>query len=652
MREPNLHEVKITDGFWKQREELNTRTAIFYQWEQLEATRCIDNFRIAAGLKQGFREGYFFADSDAYKWLDAACRLLPCFPDARLKKLVDDFIALLERAQQPDGYLFTYNQIHFPGQRWNNLQIEHELYCLGHLIEAAISHFEATSETRLLNVAKKAADLLIREMGEAAPDFTCGHEEIELALIKLWRLTGRLEYLALAKAFIVRRGTIKRFPLKMLRQSLSSTQRINKIARDRAEWLKTHPESSVFSLPAHNKHKQPFLAGLRFAISGLSGKYNQQDKPVIEQRKAEGHSVRFTYLKTAEAMLLQVTPEEHRIKLLREIWQQMVSRRMYVTGGIGSLPILEGFGRDFELDPEVAYAETCAALGCMLWNHEMANLTGEARFEDLYEWQLYNAASVGIGLDGCSYFYNNPLVSRGQASRAGWYSIPCCPSNLSRVWASMGKNICSYSDADIRVNQYISSEVTLGLNQPIKLCLHSELPWGNRVQLRFQMKEAFSTTLCLRLPAWTDGFTLTLNGKKVEAKISDPLPKMDAANGLDFNTARWIKVPSIFKPDDELEIHFNMPIRVLRQDKRVQGCGGQAAIARGPVVYCLESLDHSVDIFHVELRPESLVAEFDKNLMGGTWTIRGTSSSGLPLTFIPYMLWGNRGKGGMTVFVR
>ena len=652
MKEPTIHEVTITNGFWAQKGEINARTAIFYQWQQLETTHCIDNFRVAAGLKPGFREGYFFADSDAYKWLDAASRLLAHDPNPHLKELVNEFIEIIAHAQEPDGYLFTYNQILFPVQRWVNLQMEHEFYCLGHFIEAGISHFESTSETRLLDVAKKAADLLVREFSKSSPDFTDGHEEIEIALIKLWRLTHDIEYLALAKAFLERRGMITGFPQKMIRQLISSRNRIQGIAQQRAIWLKEHPEESLFSLPIRNQHKTPFLAGLRFAISALSGKYFQQHQPVIEQFKAEGHSVRFCYLKTAEAMLAQVAGQEPRTKVLRRVWEQMVSRRMYVTGGIGSLPLSEGFGRDFELDPEVAYAETCAALGCMLWNHEMTCLTGEARFEDLYEWQLYNAASVGIGRDGCSYFYNNPLVSHGETNRAGWYDIPCCPSNLARIWASLGRNICSYDNSEIRINQFISSETIIHAQQEICLKMDSDLPFGSQVTMKLMTKKPVSINLVMRLPAWASACELFLNGQAAGAQTSNPMPKIQSANGLDFNAARWLKLSRLFNPGDEIKLVFEMPIRLLKQDRRIPGCGGFTAVSRGPLVYCLESVDNSEDIFGIKVVAQSLHPVFDQEVMDGTWLIKGTSSTGQILTFIPYMMWGNRGPSKMTVFLK
>ena len=651
MKEPTLHEVTLRSGFWADKLKLNAETAIFYQWQQLENTRCIDNFRIAAGMKEGFREGFFFSDSDAYKWLDAASRILIHAPSKRLRKLVDDFIGILEKAQLADGYLYTYNQIHFAGQRWVDLQIEHEFYCLGHLIEAGVSHFEACGERRLLNIAIKAADLLVRNFAQSLPDYTDGHEEIEIALIKLWRVTDNIEYLALAKAFLERRGTIRFFGLKMLLQVLDSGRRMGIVSRRRAAWLNKNPDNSGFNLPARNRHKVPFWAGPRFMLQALNGKYNQQHLAVEKQTRAEGHAVRFTYLKTAEAMLAQVPGHEHRIQKLRSIWEQMVTRRMYVTGGIGSLPLSEGFGRDFELDPEVAYAETCAALGSMFWSHEMGRLTGEAQFEDLYEWQLYNAASVGIGRDGCSYFYNNPLVSRGELARAGWYDIPCCPSNLSRVWAALGKNLCCYDHSEIRVNQYISAEVQIEGRQPIRLLIDSELPWQIRVTLKLEMERTDSLDLVMRLPAWAAGSKVSLNGKETGVNVSRSMPGKPSANGLDFFAARWMRLSRRFNPGDEIRLDFDMPISLVRQDKRIRGCGGKAAVTRGPVVYCLESLDNSHDIITTAVDPESLQACFDETILDGTWVLRGRSRKGEALVFLPYMLWANRGPSKMTVFV-
>lgn len=654
MKQPGMHDANLTTGFWADKQKLNDEKAIHYQWEQLEKTRCIDNFRIAAGLKDGFREGFFFADSDAYKWLDAAARILSHSNDPKLAGLVDDFIGILEKAQDSDGYLYTYNQIHFKGQRWVNLQVEHEFYCLGHLIEAGISHFEATRSTRLLAVARKAASLLVSTFMDAPPDFTDGHEEIEIALIKLWRATGVIEYLALAKAFLEKRGTIRRFPLKMLRQVLDSGRRMRLVAKARKAYQITHPNEPSFILPSRNKHRAPLLAGPRFVISALNGKYNQQDLPVANRKQSTGHSVRFAYLQTAQTMLARETGDQSLVAPLKNIWEQMVTRRMYVTGGLGSLPLSEGFGRDYELDPEFAYAETCAALGSMFWNQEMLLLTGEPRFADLFEWQLYNAASVGIGQDGCSYFYNNPMVSHGDLQRAGWYDIPCCPSNLSRTWASLGSAAWAYSNDEVWINQFISCEATLSIGhkrQPVNLTMSSMLPWQGDVSIRVELETAARFKLAVRLPAWAADFVMKVNSERVEPHLSIPNEPAQGASGLNLNASRWMVLDRVFHPGDEISLSFGMPIRLIRQDERIPKCGGKLVVTRGPLVYCLESADNAGNIFKVTLDPGSLRLHFDEKILGGAWTLKGLDHDGQNLTFVPYLLWGNRGPSRMTLFV-
>src|ERR1043165_4596422 len=282
MRELSARQVYIRDSFWSPRLQVNATNAIFHQWKELEVTRCIDNFRIAAGEKDGFREGYFFADSDAYKWLDAASRIHALNPDPKLTALMDSFIALLARAQMEDGYLFTYNQIHFPGQRWVNLQIEHELYCHGHLIEAGVSHYQATGRRDLLDICIKAADLLVRDFLHASNDKTCGHEEIELALIRLFRVTGKDDYLELARQFLERRGQIHLFPLHLWRQFRLYNQRKEYVDEMRKVYILEHPEYGSFHLPGGNYAKMPRFSRARWYLNAMSGLYHQQHAPVRE----------------------------------------------------------------------------------------------------------------------------------------------------------------------------------------------------------------------------------------------------------------------------------------------------------------------------------------------------------------------------------
>lgn len=643
---------KITTGFWHDRLEVNARSAIFHQWEMLEASGCIENFRIAAGQVEGFREGWFFADSDAYKWLDAASRIYASHPDPRLAALMDDFIPLLARAQLPDGYLYTYNQIHFPHTRWQNLQIEHELYCHGHLIEAGVSHHEATSRPDMLAIARRAADRIVEDFRGKGADHTPGHEEIEIALLRLHQVVaGDIEYLDMARQFIEQRGRKPLFGLSIWWQNRKVEYRKKVVREKKQEYLAGHPGFEPFQLPPGNAAKTPPNTSLRWNISALSGKYPQQHAPVRRQTVPVGHAVRFAYLETAVAMLARANGDVTFLPALDRAWEHMVTRRMYVTGGIGSLPGIEGFGADYELDPEYAYAETCAALASLFWNWEMAQLTGEAKYSDLFEWQLYNAAAVGMGLDGVTYLYNNPLTCRGGVTRQPWYAVPCCPSNLSRTWADLGKYIFSQSREGIWIHQYINSQYD---NKPAQIETHSAFPWEGNVKISIApFTPPTEFTLYLRLPSWSVQPQVKVNGQVIETESI--LPGGDyppTAQGFDPRRSRFLPVARIWNANDEVSLTFDMPITLRAAHPKVKGHRGKVALTRGPLVYCLESVDNpDVDLFDARITPSSLEPVFDESVLGGIMKVEGKSLDGQALTFIPYHLWGNRGPSQMTVWV-
>lgn len=650
--ELSAKDVQIACGYWGQRLEINARHAIFHQWEQLEDSGCIDNFRIAAGEREGLREGWFFADSDAAKWLDAAARISLHHPDPELAALMDRLIVLLARAQDADGYLFTYNQIHFPGTRWVNLQIEHELYCHGHLIEAGVSHYEATGRTDMLAVARRAADRVVADFRGRGPVYTPGHEEIEIALLRLYGVTGHAPYLDLAQQFIEQRGQVSalRFAVALLRQNKDVAARKNVVAQRRQAYLAAHPEHAPDKVPPGNAARQPAAAALRWRASALTGKYFQQHAPVRRQTVPVGHAVRFGYLQTAVARLGRFRPDDTLLAAQQATWERMVARRMYVTGGLGALPAIEGFGRDYELDPEYAYAETCAALACLAWNWELALITGEAKYSDLFEWQLYNAAAAGMSLDGASYLYNNPLVCRGEVTRRPWYAVPCCPSNLSRTFAWLGKYVYSHAGNDLWVHQYISSRAEMGEGMQVEMA--SGLPWDGQVHIRLRNATVTRRTLHLRIPSWTDTLTVALNGQPLaEGQPGATAPA--AACGTTPHRSAWLTLEREWCDGDELVLALTLPIRPLRQDRRLPRCGGLAAIARGPLVYCLESIDNpQINIFTVEVATAALQPVRAPATLGGITLLQGQARSGEPLTFIPYMLWANRGPSQMNVFVR
>jgi DUF1680 family protein len=338
---------------------------------------------------------------------------------------------------------------------------------------------------------------------------------------------------------------------------------------------------------------------------------------------------------------------------------------MYITGGIGSLPALEGFGWDDELDPEFAYTETCAALGCLFWNWEMVRLTGEARYSDLFEWQLYNAAAVGMGLEGDTYFYNNPLTCRGGVSRKAWYAVPCCPSNISRTWADLGKYIYSVDAGAVTIHQFISSEFPIFIEAEgaqkatLKLELLSSLPWQGEVVLHMaevicqKGEQPTEFSIRLRQPSWADRMTISINGSPVMETIlenQDGLPETSA--GFDSRRAEYRSLKRLWKGGDLVAIHFETSIKLRQAHPRVKGYAGKAAISRGPLVYCLEDVDNpEVDILSAQIDSESLAVVEDPDLLGGVVKILGNSTRGEPLTFIPYFLWGNRGPSKMTVWV-
>jgi len=658
MSSPQAPRVQINAGFWQERRRVNAVQAIFHQWEQLEASGCIDNFRIAAGEKEGFREGWFFADSDAYKWLEAAARISASQPDRQLSEIMDGFIGLLERAQTPDGYLFTYNQIHFPQVRWSNLQIEHELYCHGHLIEAGVSHFETGGEKRLLAIARKAADRIVTDFRGKGPLHTPGHEEIEIALLRLYQLTQAEAYLEIATQFLEQRGRARFFGLAVLRQNGSVQRRASQVAERRQEYLRTHPEHTAFELPPNNQAVKPRFTDLRWKLNALNGKYFQQHAPLRAQTTPVGHAVRFAYLQTAAAMLSRLSSERSLLPALEQAWERMVVRRMYLTGGIGSLPGLEGFGRDFELDPESAYAETCAALGCMFWNWEMSRLTGQARYSDLFERQLYNAAAVGMGLDGRSYLYNNPLLCRGGVQRQPWFAIPCCPSNLSRTWADLPNRIYLPHAGTIDVLQYISSRAVLGLDEStLTIEQRSGLPWNGKVTLQIECAAPTEFALRLRRPSWSAAMVLAVNGQPQSLPEIPAAPGEATACGYDPRRSDWIILERTWSAGDRIEIEFGMEAQARPASpelirKNPGAYRDKLAVTRGPLVYCLESIDQpGLDLFSLRLNPHSLQAADAPDLLGGITTIQAQTRQGQPLIFIPYYLWANRGPTQMTVYV-
>jgi uncharacterized protein len=653
MKEVSAHQVEIDGGFWGERLALNATVAIDHQWDMLEQTGCIENFRIAAGRSGAFRVGFFFADSDAYKWLEAACRIYKDAPNDRLRERIDALAELIRAVQTPDGYLFTYNQIHFPGQRWVNLPVEHELYCLGHLIEACISHEEIFGNGELLAVAQRVADLLVADFANAGPTAVCGHEEVELALWRLHRATGEERYLELARRLVARRGRDPLVTWHNWQAIRSHGRRRRRIEAARDAYRQGHGGKGLAKLPPDNATPKPRFAHQRYLLSGLSGKYMQADRPVATRHEPVGHAVRFGYLQTAAAMLSRAGRGDEWKPALEQSWNTMVQRRMYVTGGLGSQPSIEGFGRDYELDPEYGYNETCAALASMLWSHEMELLTGQPKYADLFEWQLYNASLVGLGENGDSYFYNNPLRCGGGVTRQPWFLVPCCPSNLSRIWARLGEYVYAVDGDALIIYQFVTNVLKEEADAPLRVRMTSGLPWDGRITVEILDTQSETRRLRFRVPSWASGCRVTQDGRPVAVTEVVGAMAVGTASGYSPYATRLAEVDEQLDAGDQLEIGFDMPVRVLRSDPRVGARSKGLTLTRGPLAYCLESADNpGLDLLTATIDVRSVEVTWDERLFGGLTVLRGRTIDGKSFTAIPYYCWGNRGESQLNVVLR
>ena len=646
---PRLSEVSITGGFWGHWSRVHTVDALDHQWRELELAGSIENFRIVAHRSDGFRCGHLTSDSDVYKWVDAASRALTGdVPQVTVGRL-EEIIGLIETAQTADGYLSTWIQALFPSDRFQNLELEHELYCLGHLIEAGVSHHEATGSPRLLAVARRAADLLVREFLDASPARLDGHEEIEIALIRLYRATGTPQYLELARRLVERRGTEPRFVLRLLVALLRTAGHYGRRSAQLARFTRRNPAWDHPAVPRQRTLRATWQVVPQFLADIASGRTFQMDGPIRGAVSPRGHSVRFMYLQTAAAMLARELGDDS-LRVASELtWEQFVTGHLFASGGAGALALVEGFGRPYDLDPATAYAETCAAIGGVLWNRELGLLTGDARYDDLLEWQLLNAADVGMGIDGSTYFYDNPLTTTAGVKRHPWYQIPCCPSNLSRLWTSLGTNQYSWADGELTVHQFISSRAELPFGV---VTMDSTIPWTGDVELHLPVGGSAPHRIKVRAPSWADQPQAWLDDTAVHIEARPPSAAGTTASGVDPRGARWFCIDIAPGSEGHVRLRFDMPVRLHRQDVRVPRVGGWVALSRGPLLYCLEGRDHGVDISDVAVDRDSIRVEFEPELLGGTTVLRAQSTEGIDLQFIPYFLWGNRGATGMTVFVR
>ena len=614
-----LQNVTINDVFWAPRLRANRATTLPAIYEHLKETGRLDVWSLDASVTA--LDPHPFWDSDVAKWIEAAAYSLATHPDDALEDRVDAVIERIAAAQQSDGYLNTYFTAVEPEQRWTNLRSNHELYCAGHLIEAAVAYFQSTGKRTLLDVMGQYADYIDSVFG-SDPDQMRGypgHPEIELALIKLYRVTDKDRYLDLAQFFVDERG---RSP----------------------HYFDEEAKNHGLPTPAHY-------------IPGHG--YNQSHKPVREQNEVVGHAVRAMYLYCGMADVAAETGDEELLKACERLWRHATSARMYVTGGLGSSHQNEGFTADYDLPNRSAYAETCAAVGFIFWNYRMLQRTAHRRYADAMERALYNGMLSGISLNGERFFYVNPLQSTGNHHRQDWFGCACCPPNAARLLASLGKYAYGQTDDAAYVHLYLQSEAQITLDDaPITLVQTTDYPWSSTVRLRVEADEPVSFTLALRIPGWCANPSLQVKGQY------EPLdPLMDDG---------YARISRTWQPGDFVTLTLPMPVERIQAHPQVRNDAGRIALQRGPLVYCLEETDNAAPLDALQIpRAAPLDTQFETDLLGGVVSISGparhlnhsnwdedtlyrpAAGDGHATEFkaIPYYAWDNRAPGEMAVWI-
>ena len=609
--------VKVTDHFWGQRLKTSREVTIPLAFRKSEETGRIKNFEKAAHPSEDYKvEGFAFDDTDIYKTIEGASYSLQTYPDKRLEKYIDSILAIVATAQEPDGYLYTARTMNpkhphdwVGKERWVAVEnLSHEFYNLGHMIEGAIAHYQATGKRNFLDIAIKYADCVCRAIGNAPEQkrLVPGHQIAEMALVKLYLVTGDRKYLDQAKFFLDARG-----------------------------------------------------------YTGRKDAYSQAHKPVIEQDEAVGHAVRAVYMYSGMADVAAITGDSSYIKAIDRIWDNIVSKKMYITGGIGARHQGEAFGDNYELPNLSAYCETCAAIGSVYMNYRLFLLHGDAKYFDVLERTLYNGLISGVSLDGGSFFYPNPLASDGGYSRKPWFGCACCPSNISRFIPSLPGYVYAVKDRQVYVNLFLSNRAELKVNDK-KVVLEQETsyPWKGDIRLKvLQGNQPFGMNV--RIPGWVRGsvlpsdlyayadhqqpaYRVMVNGQEVEGELH---------NGYLTIDRKW-------KKNDVVEIHFDMLPRLVKANEKVAADRGRVAVERGPVVYCAEWPDNDFNVHTLLMnrRPELRVVERPELLYGLNQIVTDAQAlsydkagklavKDVKLTLIPYYAWAHRGEGDMEVWL-
>ena len=575
--------VKINDNFWSPRLSKHVSATLPVCIDQIDnQTGRIRNFENAA-KGEGEHSGIFFDDSDVYKALEGMAYSLINNPDPELEKKADEWIDKFAAAQQPDGYINTFYTLTGLDKRWTNMD-KHEMYCAGHMIEAGVAYYQATGKRKLLDVCIRMADHMMSQFGPGKRHWVPGHEEIELALVKLYQTTQEQKYLDFAYWLLEERG---------------------------------HGHGTM----------------------GDEGKwdpvYYQDIVPVRQLTDISGHAVRCMYLYCGMADVAALKNDTGYIAAMDRLWDDVVHRNMYITGGIGSSRDNEGFTEDYDLPNLDAYCETCASVGMVLWNQRMNQLTGDSKYIDILERSLYNGALAGISLGGDRFFYVNPLESKGDHHRQEWYGCACCPSQLSRFLPSIGNYIYASSDDALWVNLYIGNTGQIRIGETdILLTQETDYPWDGSVKLTISTSQPLEKEIRLRIPNWCKTYDLSINGKRINV-----------------SEEKGYAVIKDWKSQDVIALDMDMPVEIVAADPHVKENFGKRAIQRGPLVYCMEEIDNPEYFDQIQLSPSTTFqTAFVSDILNGIKTIK-TNGRAQSATFIPYYAWDNRKAGKMRVWI-
>ena len=632
-------QVNVSGGFWGPRLKINNEVTIPHALDELDKDGHVTNFDKAAGRFDGPLRGHHAFDSDLHKALEGAIVSLAHYPSEALSRRVDNIVGRLLAAQQKDGFLISYFIVNGLDKRWDDLRLEHQMYNAGHFFEMAVERSRLTGDPKALTAAKRFADHIDSVFAPSKRYDVDGHQEVELALIKLYRATGERRYFDLSRFFLDERGYQHGTERKPLDPATVVPPR--------------KPEGELTA----EQRRAYFRAQLRWRNGRM-----QDHKPVVDQHEAIGHAVRAGYMYSAMADVARFSDAPEYVRSLDSIFSDVVSRKMYVTGGVGTgQHDDEGFGDPYLLPNESAYCESCAAIANVLWQHRMALLKGEAKYADVLELSLYNGVLSGLSLSGDRFFYQNPLASRAGHSRKSWIGLSCCPTNLCRIIPQVGGLVYAQGKQQILVNLYVAGEARLRMadGASVKLTQQTEYPWNGGIRLNVKPETASEFALCLRIPGWAQGKPVPSDlyrfaeakphkiGLKVNGTAIDAVPEKD---GYVHLQRRW-------QAGDVVELELPMPIQRVHSHEKVKANQGKVTLMRGPIVYCVEAPDQpGVNLFRLAVSSAAeLRATSRPDFLGGVTVIQGPALAELKtpveMTAIPYFAWGNREKGAMTVWV-